>query len=151
MRGVFSCPYLSQLVGLFSLGHGGPGSERLVGLSNDAGTHFVCCLLLCFLRGNTCSWSGRAQVCSRAGEPPIYVNPPRQRGGKASHRAGGLTPGGWVWGVFWEMTAAVWTIWSHWAPATSAGMRSFVRMLRLIAFTIQNLNVHQIKLRKNET
>lgn len=50
-------PYLSQFVGLFSLGHGGPGSERLVGLGNDAGTHFVCCLL-CFLRGDTFSWSG---------------------------------------------------------------------------------------------
>lgn len=89
-------------------------------------------LVVVLLRGNTCSWSGRAQVCSRAGEPPIYVSPPRQRGGNTSHRAGGLTPGG---RFFWEMSgAAVWTIWSHWAPATSAGMRSFVMMLCLIAF-----------------
>lgn len=35
-------PYLSQLVGLFPLGHGGPGSERLVGLGDDAGTHCLC-------------------------------------------------------------------------------------------------------------
>lgn len=28
-------------MGLFPLGHGGPGSERLVGLGDDAGTHCV--------------------------------------------------------------------------------------------------------------
>lgn len=39
-------PYLSQFVGLFSLGHGGLGRERLVGLGDDAGTHFVLLLVL---------------------------------------------------------------------------------------------------------
>lgn len=61
-RNISSClvslsfPYLSQLVGLFPLGHGGPGRKRLAGLSSDAGTHFVLCLL-CVLRGDTCCWS----------------------------------------------------------------------------------------------
>lgn len=39
-------PYLSQFVGLFSLGHGGLGRERLVGLGDDAGTHLVLLLVL---------------------------------------------------------------------------------------------------------
>lgn len=43
-------PYLSQFIGLFSLGHGGPGGERLLGLGHDAGTHVVC-YLLCFFEG----------------------------------------------------------------------------------------------------
>lgn len=39
-------PYLSQFVSLFSLGHGGLGRERLVGLGDDAGTHFFLLLVL---------------------------------------------------------------------------------------------------------
>lgn len=46
---------LSEFVGLFSLSHSGPRRKRLIGLSSDAGTHFVCCLLLCFLGRDTCS------------------------------------------------------------------------------------------------
>lgn len=33
-------------------------------------------------------------MCGRVGEPPIYVDPARQRGGNTSHCAGGLTQGG---------------------------------------------------------
>lgn len=43
---VYISPYLSQFVGLFPLGHGGLGRERLVGLGDDAGTHFVLLLVL---------------------------------------------------------------------------------------------------------
>lgn len=47
-----SLSYLSQFVGLFPLGHGGPGRERLVGLGGDAGTHFVLLLVaVLFLEG----------------------------------------------------------------------------------------------------
>lgn len=127
-----SFSYLSQFVGLFSLGHGGPDSERLAGLGSDAGTHFVCCLLLCF-------WKGRYLLLERlSSSVPQIWRASYLCGSGASEGRGHKPP---CWGVdteercLWDLSGAlVWTIWSLWAPASTAGMRSFVLMLRFIAF-----------------
>lgn len=73
-------------------GRGWFASVVMLGLISFA----VCCCA--FLRGDTCSCSGWAEVCRRAGEPPIYVGPARQRGGNTSHCVGGVTQGGDAFG-----------------------------------------------------
>lgn len=145
-------PYLSQFVGLFSLGHGGLGRQRLVGLGDHAGTHFVLLLVLVLFFGGGMgdrALGAAGLECAGELESLLFMGVLRVRGEgtQATGVSGGLTRrrGGVA---FWEISeAAVRTIWSlrDQPSVSTAGMRTFSHVA--FVFKTRTRNVHLIKLR----
>lgn len=109
------CPYLSQFVGLFSLGHGGIGRQRLRGLGDDAGTHVLFLLVLVLFEWEILALGAAGLECAEEAESLLFMRAvgvrgegtlaSEVRGARVTRRKGGAT--------FWEIReAAVWTIWS---------------------------------------
>lgn len=91
-------------------------------------------LLVAVLFGREVLAPGAAELeCAADLESLLFMWVRRVRGeGTQATVLGALTQGG---RCLWDLSGAlVWTIWSLWAPASTAGMWSFVLMLRFIAF-----------------
>lgn len=73
-------PYLSQFVGLFSLGHGRLGRERLIGLVDDAGTHFVLLFALVLWGWEILVLGAAGLECAEEMESLLFMGALRVRG-----------------------------------------------------------------------